>query len=131
MVQTVKLNKAFTLIEMLVAIVIIGISIMGLMEMSTVVMKNNLRNEARNKAIEVLGNHIQDLTSKGYDNIASGLSTDNNTEQIRNISITFMATDNVSDNASTNTKYIDSKISWSCCGKNYSYGTKTVVTKNE
>ena len=131
MVQIVRSNKAFSLIEVLVAIVIIGISIMGLMEMSIVVMKNNLRNEMRNKAVEVLDNHLRDLTSRGYYNIKKlvGIRHDADNESVRNINVKFEIVDNITENTLTNTLNISSKVTWKCCGEDYSYEVETVVTR--
>jgi len=131
MVQIVRSNKAFSLIEVLVAIVIIGISIMGLMEMSIVVMKNNLRNEMRNKAVEVLDNHLRDLTSRGYYNIKKlvGIRHDADNESVRNINVKFEIVDNITENTLTNTLNISSEVKWKCCGKDYSYEVETVVTR--
>ena len=135
MVQIVRSNKAFSLIEVLVAIVIIGISIMGLMEMSIVVMKNNLKNEMRNKAVEVLDNHLRDLTSKGYYNIrklieaGTGIIYDEDNESVRNINVKFEIVDNITENTLTNTLNISSEVKWKCCGKDYSYEVETVVTR--
>ncbi len=124
----VKSNRAFTLIEMLVAIVIIGISIMGLMEMSIVVMNNNLRNEIRNKAVETLSNHVNNLTTNSYDNITTGTITD--IEKIRNFDEQFTISDNVTTDSS-GSKNIQSTINWTYRGINYSYTIDTVVNKYE
>ena len=138
MVQVVRSNKAFSLIEVLVAIVIIGISIMGLMEMSIVVMKNNLRNEMRNKAVEVLDNHLRDLTSRGYYNIRKLIKSGTESmiihyppynESVRNIKVKFEVIDNITRINNDNALNINSEVKWKCCGKDYSYEVETVVTK--
>ena len=138
MVQIVRSNKAFSLIEVLVAIVIIGISIMGLMEMSIVVMKNNLRNEMRNKAVEVLDNHLRDLTSRGYYNIRKLIKSGTESmiihyppynESVRNIKVKFEVVDNITRINNDNALNINSEVKWKCCGKDYSYEVETVVTR--
>jgi prepilin-type N-terminal cleavage/methylation domain-containing protein len=126
--QNVKSNKGFSLIELLVALVIIGVSIMGLMEMSIIVMDNNLRNEIRNKAIETLSNHVSNLTSMNYDNVSEGTSTISDNEKIRNFQKQFTIIDNVTSNA-TSSKNITSKINWTYRGKSYNYTMDTVVNK--
>jgi len=131
MVRIAKSSEAFSLIEVLVAIVIIGISIMGLMEMSIVVMRNNLKNEMRNKAVEMIDNHLQNLVNQSYDNITVGVSFYSDNESIRNISVEFKIVDNITKDASIEAKIINSEIKWKCCGKDYGYEVKTVVTKGE
>jgi len=120
-----KNNKAFSLVELLVALVIIMISMMALMKTSIFVIKNNLRNEIRNTAVEILSNHISDLVGMNYDNI----TTDNLTvtKKIRSFNETFKIMDVVIDNNSV--KYIHSTIKWVYLGKPYKYATDTVVGK--
>ena len=123
-----RLNKGFTLIELLVSIVIITISIIGLMNLSIVITRNNLRNEIRNKAIEIVTNYVDNMTSQGFDNIATGNSTDNASATIRNFTLPYTITDNVT-NPTTNEKDISATIDWQYRSKNYSYNVQTVVTK--
>jgi len=130
MLENAKSNNGFSLIELLVAMVIIGISIIGLMEMSAVVMNNNLKNEIRNTAIEILSNHVSDLSSKPYDNVPVGVLTKVETEAIRNYKEQFTIVDNITL-LSSGYKNIASKISWNYRNKSYNYTTNTVVTKNE
>ncbi len=130
MAQAVKSNKAFTLIEMLVAMIIIGISIMGLMEISVVVMNNNLKNEIRNKAVETLSNHVSSITGMGYDGIQDvngKVSCDN--ETIRNFKEQFTIVDNISTDSSAESKNITSTISWMYKGQSYDYTINAVVSK--
>jgi prepilin-type N-terminal cleavage/methylation domain-containing protein len=128
MIIHVKSNKAFTLIELMVALAIISISIVALMETSVVVMRNNLRNEIRNKAIAILANHVDNITSSGYNNLTSGVYPQP-PENIRNFTESFTISDNITKDSSTNGKYITSKISWSYGGKTYDYTINTVVNK--
>jgi len=130
MLENAKSNNGFSLIELLVAMVIIGISIIGLMEMSAVVMNNNLKNEIRNTAIEILSNHVSDLSSRPYDNVPVGVLTKVETEAIRNYNEQFTIVDNITL-LSSGYKNIASKISWNYRNKSYNYTTNTVVTKNE
>jgi len=123
-----RLNKGFTLIELLVSIVIITISIIGLMNLSIVITRNNLKNEIRNKAIEIVTNYVDNMTSQSFDDIATGNSTDNASAEIRNFTLTYTITDNVT-NPTTNEKDISATIDWQYRSKNYSYNVQTVVTK--
>jgi prepilin-type N-terminal cleavage/methylation domain-containing protein len=127
--QNVKSNKAFTLIELMVALAIISISIAALMETSVVVMRNNLRNEIRNKAIAILSNHVDNLSNQSYDAINPGVFSISDNKTIRNFTESFAISDNITKDSSTNGKYITSKISWIYSGKTYDYTINTVVNK--
>ncbi len=134
MEQHVRSNEAFTLIELLVALVIIFISIIGLMQMSAVVMRNNVKNEIRNKAITVLNNHIYNLTSANFDSIQPKQGTTYLNSYVRNIRIRnfneqFTITDNITKNSAGNEKRIHSTISWIYNGKKFYYSIDTVTVK--
>ena len=130
MLENAKSNRGFSLIELLVAMVIIGVSVMGLMEMSTVVMDNNLKNEIRNTAVEILSDHVNDLSNRPYNNVPVGVLTQVEIKTIRNFYERFTIVDNITV-FSSGYKNIASKISWNYRNINYNYTTDTVVNKNE
>jgi len=124
----VKLNNGFTLVELLVSIVIIAICVIGLMSLSTVIMRNNVKNEIRNKAVEVLTNYVDNITNQDFGDITVGNFTDIDNVTIRSFSATYTISGNITS-PSTNEKDINATISWTYRGKNYSYNIETVVTK--
>ena len=124
----VKLNNGFTLVELLVSIVIIAICVIGLMSLSTVIMRNNVKNEIRNKAVEVLTNYVDNITNQDFGDITVGNFTDIDNVTIRSFSATYTISGNVTS-PSTDEKDINATISWTYRGKNYSYNIETVVTK--
>ncbi len=128
MAQIVKLNNGFTLVELLVSIVIIAICVIGLMSLSTVIMRNNVKNEIRNKAVEVLTNYVDNITNQDFGDITVGNFTDIDNVTIRSFSATYTISGNVTS-PSTDEKDINATISWTYRGKNYSYNIETVVTK--
>ena len=128
MARIVKLNNGFTLVELLVSIVIIAICVIGLMSLSTVIMRNNVKNEIRNKAVEVLTNYVDNITNQDFGDITVGNFTDIDNVTIRSFSATYTISGNITS-PSTNEKDINATISWTYRGKNYSYNIETVVTK--
>ncbi len=130
MLENAKSNRGFSLIELLVAMVIIGVSVTGLMELSAVVMDNNLKNEIRNTAVEILSDHVNDLSNRPYNNVPTGVLTQVEIKAIRNFYERFTIIDNITV-FSSGYKNIASKISWNYRNKNYNYTTDTVVNKNE
>ena len=128
-VVNVKLNKGFTLVELLVSMVIIAICVIGLMNLSIVIMRNNVRNEIRNKGIEIVTNYVDNVTNQSFDDITVGNFTDTASEQIREkLLFTYNISGDVT-NPSTDEKDINATISWTYREKNYNYNIETVVTK--
>ena len=137
-VVNVKLNKGFTLVELLVSMVIIAICVIGLMNLSITIMRNNVRNEIRNKAVEIVTNTVDNITSSGildFDNtttidIVNFVGNGGNvTGQVREkLLFTYTISGNVTS-PSTDEKDITATISWTYREKNYNYNIETVVTK--
>ena len=138
-VVNVKLNKGFTLVELLVSMAIIAICVIGLMNLSITIMRNNVRNEIRNKAVEIVTNTVDNITSSGildFDNtttidIVNFVGNGGNvTGQVREkLLFTYTISGNVTTSPSTKEKNITATISWTYREKNYNYNIETVVTK--
>jgi prepilin-type N-terminal cleavage/methylation domain-containing protein len=127
--MNVRLNKGFTLVELLVSIAIIAICVIGLMNLSIAITRNNVRNEIRNKAIEVLTNYVDNVTNQSFGDITVGNFTDTASEQIREeLLFTYNISGSVT-NPSTDEKDIIATISWTYREKIYNYNIETVVTK--
>ena len=128
-ITNVKSNKGFTLVELLVSMVIIAICVIGLMNLSIVITKNNVRNEIRNKAVEIVTNYVDNMTDQNFGDITvENLPTYTYTTTIRSFQFPYTISGNVTS-PSTDEKDINATISWTYRGKNYSYNIETVVTK--
>ncbi len=129
-VDTAKGREGFSIIEVLVAIVILTVSLIALMKISVVVLRNSIHNEVRNKAIEALRNNINSLVSSAsFDNITSNrLSC---SLKVRNFSIdNCTIIDNVTfAGGLANTKEIVGTIKWRFMGNNFSYTIRTFISK--
>jgi len=125
----VKSNRGFSLLELMVALVIIGISIISLMQLSVAVLNNNLRNDIRNAAIEILSGHVNDLVSEPFDNISIGSYTLTKYKIIRSIKKKFTILDNITFQPIGSIKIIDSKVKWKFRDREYQYKITTVVAK--
>ena len=126
----VKSKNGFSLIEVLVAIAILTISLVALMKTTAVVLKNNVKNEVRTKAVETLRNNINSLiSSASFDNISSqnlGCKLEARNFSIDNCSIV----DNVTyASGVSDTKKIEGTIIWKFMGQNFSYTITTFINK--
>lgn len=67
-------DRGFSLLEMMIADVILLISILGLLSLTTKSMEINSRNEIRNSGIRVTTQVAEIILAQPFDNIVNGLS---------------------------------------------------------
>jgi len=127
-----KNNSGFTLIEFLVAIVILMVGLLGLLQTINVAINHNLQNDLRNIAVSVADEEMSKSLSIGYDNISSGspkqvqkmvLNAMKNYSVVRTVS-------QVSSGASASTRQVDLLVSWRHKGNRYNHGASGMLTKN-
>lgn len=63
-------NKGFTLVEVMVAILILIVGLLGLLQSINLSMDVNLRNHLRDEAVSVGERAMNELRGKGFDNIS-------------------------------------------------------------
>ena len=63
-------NKGFTLIEVMMAILILMVGMLGLLQTINLVIEVNLRNQVREEAVYVGERVMNELRGKGFDNIS-------------------------------------------------------------
>lgn len=63
-------NNGFTLIEVMMAILILMIGMLGLLQAINLTMEVNLRNQVREEAVYVGEKVISEMRGKGFDNIS-------------------------------------------------------------
>ena len=119
----------FSLIEILVAIVVLTISLVAVMKITSVVLKNSVKNEVRIKAVETLRNNINSLISS--DNMSSQILKCK--LEIRNF---YVDNCSISDNVTPaegvpNTKKLEGTIKWRFMGQNFSYTITTFVSTSK
>jgi type IV pilus assembly protein PilV len=64
---SLKNNDGFTLVEVMVAIVIMTVGLLGLLQTIGVAFEHNLRNELREQAVNLGEKYINDLKGKSFD----------------------------------------------------------------
>lgn len=63
-------NRGFTLIEVMVAIVIMMVGLIGLLQSINVATEYNLKNHLRDEGVYVGEKYLNELKGRGFDNIA-------------------------------------------------------------
>ncbi len=87
--------QGFTLVEMMIAMVILSVSILALSNVTLLAMKTNMQNELRNTASRVAKEKINDLFATPFASLTDG--TDTHTVQMRGAAKTFTSSWDVTD----------------------------------
>ena len=140
----IQSDKGFTLIEALVALVILAIVLLGLLAGLIVTLQYNLLNFMREEAGSVAQECIENIRSMPFTDIqvvnidcndtttipvstpclnTGGVNIVN--RQVRNASVSYRVGWSVTDR--TNIKEIDVEVCWNYQGRNYTYSVKTFV----
>jgi prepilin-type N-terminal cleavage/methylation domain-containing protein len=70
----IKRDDGFTLVEMMVALVILSVSILALTSVTITAMKVNLDNDTRNAAVRLTGEITEDLFIVPFDSLVSSVA---------------------------------------------------------
>ena len=65
----IKINRGFTLVEVMVAILVMIVGMLGLLEMINVTLQNNLKNQLRAESVRVGERCMAQLRGRAFDNI--------------------------------------------------------------
>lgn len=112
--------NGFTLLEMLIALVILSISILGLTGTILTSMQTNLRNDLRNTAVSLSSQVSSELISTSFDGIADDSETRSVT--VRGSTIPYEISWSVTD-LSNDTVQIDLSVQYSYRGQDFTNNT--------
>lgn len=118
----------FTLIEVMIAFVIILITMLGLLNLTAQVTAVGVKNTIRDEGIKVAEEIMAQQRALPYDNIVTNTPA-NLTRNLRNFSVTYSPTVSVTPYA--NAKIIDVTVTWQYRGTNYSHTISSLVRRPE
>nr|WP_145018398.1 prepilin-type N-terminal cleavage/methylation domain-containing protein [Geobacter argillaceus] len=78
-----KNSNGFTLVEVMVAIVIMMVGMLGLLEAVNVAMEFNLKNQLRDEAVYMGERYMNELKGQGFDAIAATYATISTASKVR------------------------------------------------
>jgi type IV pilus assembly protein PilV len=117
-----KNNRGFTLTEVMVAILIMMVGMLGLLEAINVAMAYNLRNHLRDEAVYVGEKYMNIQRAKPFDLLSTTYGTRYEPSKVRGTgklySVDMKVTD-LSTDAVTPSKQLDVTVSWTLKGTTY------------
>jgi len=129
-------NKGFTIIEVLVALVILAILLIGLLSALMTATDLKIRNMLRNKAVKIAQECSEVYKVVKDEGIAKNTGACKGSEVvIGNRKVIFTVNSNYkevwsSSNTSNSTKKLEITVSWNYKGKEYTYRLETFIGIN-
>lgn len=118
----------FTLIEVMIAFVIILITMLGLLNLTAQVTAVSVKNTIRDEGIKVAEEIMAQQRALPYDDIVTNTPA-KITRNLWNFSVTYSPTVSVTPYA--NAKTIDVTVTWQYRGTNYSHTISSLVRRPE
>jgi type IV pilus assembly protein PilV len=121
-------NSGFTLIEVLVAMVILMVGLLGVMQALNLAIQTNLQNEMRTQGSMIGESQMAKIKSLPFDNITGATERSLSVPvNMRSAIIDYTVTKKI-DNVSSTTRRINVGVSWTHRGNHQDYVVSSVVT---
>nr|WP_279342370.1 type II secretion system protein [Geotalea sp. SG265] len=133
MATSLNNDNGFTLIEVMIAIIIMMVGLLGLLQSINVATEYNLKNHLRDEAVYVGEKYLNELKGRGFDNIPSYLVI-STASKIRGINKKLMVETNSSDISTDSygkplTKRLNVIVRWTYKGVTYDNRLSAPVSK--
>lgn len=122
-------QSGFTLIEIMIAFVIILIVMLGLLNLTAQVTEVGVRDTIREEAVRLAEEIIDQERAKPFDEIKGTPSPIVKRRNIRNVSFDYSY--NIGISGSDDAKIITLQISWYYRGKQYTHNISSIVRRTE
>ena len=119
-------DKGFTLIEVLVATVILTISMLGVLEAVVMSIQQNLNNLSRDESVRIAEQRMNELRNSSFASLATGSSTI--TRSFKKFTRTFNVNWTVTA-LSTNSFAVQVVVTWTTRGKAYSHSITSIISR--
>ena len=122
-------KKGMTLIEVMIALVILLLVSLALMQTVTLGINSNARNLLRDEAVRIADMRITVLMNTRFDDLVCCVPIETVvTREFRNFAIDFTPTRTITDLGADNRR-IDITVAWGWRGNNYTHTISTVVRR--
>jgi len=123
----VKLNnKAFTLVEVLIAITILTIGMLGALEGLLLYTQYNINNLCRDESVKIAEQKINELRNTSYSSLTSGTTTVR--RKIKNFERDFNVEWSVAA-ISSNSSSVEVNVKWTIMNKEWSHAVRTIINR--
>ena len=114
-------NRGFTLVEIMIAVFILVVALLGLISVTVMVIKGNSFSKTMTTATTLAKDKMEQLKNTGYDSLAGGTDT---VESIFTRTWTI-----TSDSPATGMKTIEVKVEWDWQGATRNVTLRTIVAQ--
>lgn len=123
-------KRGFTLVEFLVAIVILMVGLLGLLQTVNYALVHNVTNQLRQTALLVADERMQTEIAKGFGNITIGTANETAQRTINGAQYTYTV---VVTNAQTTDQTINIMVSvgWNYKGQPYQQAVASLISRYE
>lgn len=127
-VTSLPSNDGFTLVEVMVAILILTVGLLGLLQVSIVASEQNLRNAMRTEAVQISEERLLSRRLLPFDNITGGLKSEQVASRLRGFTMNYTVERNHTT-LSTDSKQLIVTVRWSYKNNAYSHEVRSVRTR--
>jgi prepilin-type N-terminal cleavage/methylation domain-containing protein len=130
LVRSSKKEQGFSLIEVLVALLLMQLVLLALMESAVLIMNTNLRSKLRDIAVQVTEDEIDTYRNIKFEEILAGTTSGSTTRTIGKATYTFSFTKTVDDDANNpDLKTVQILTTWNFLGNSFSHSLTQVIKK--
>lgn len=132
METTVITNKqGFTLIEFLVAIVIISVALLGLLQAVNYAIVNNMTNQLRQEGYMLADERMSQEKSKIFTQISSPKTSGATAARLVSGAFRNYSVIKTNSTVTTNTKQVDLRVSWKYKKNPYNHSITSLVSQDQ
>jgi type IV pilus assembly protein PilV len=130
-VQTSLRNKrGFTLIEVLIAFVILIIGLLGLLTTVNVAMVHNLKNATRDEVTRIASSTMQEMRSQPFDSVVSDTAATPVTSRLRSMTKQYQVRRTVT-NLDTRSRQYQVDVTWTHKDESFTHSITSIRTTSE
>jgi type IV pilus assembly protein PilV len=123
-------SRGFTLLEVLVAIAVLAVGLLGMATLVGSVINYNQLAQHVTTATTLAQDRIEELKNTGYDNIAEGSSTEANIDALGDAGGVYNRSTEVDEDAVfQNTKTVEVTVSWDWKGNTHNVVLNTIIAR--
>ena len=125
-------KKGLTLVEVMIALVVLLIVSLALMQTALVSINANMTNVLRDEAVNIAEMSMNESRNTSFDSLAAGTTSGTVSRTLRNITnFSYAVTRTVTNLPPTNpnNKRLDIAVAWTWKGENYTHSITTIVKR--